>query len=75
MSARMSFSSLVTLGFGFPRATMSNDCSKGTPAFIIVANWRVKIAMSFGLIFLPARMRRFFILVTKMPWRLSVACT
>ena len=54
---------------------MSNDCSKGTPAFIIVANWRVKIAMSFGLIFLPARMRRFFILVTKMPWRLSVACT
>ena len=33
---------------------MSNDCSSGTPAFIIVASWRVKIAMSFSLDLLAA---------------------
>ena len=33
---------------------MSNDCSSGTPAFIMVAICRVNSAMSIGLIFLPA---------------------
>jgi hypothetical protein len=32
---------------------MSKACSNGTPAFIIVASWRVKIAMSFCLIDVP----------------------
>jgi hypothetical protein len=47
---RMSFSSLVMRGLVLPRPTMSKDCSSGTPAFIMVASWRVKIAMSFCLI-------------------------
>ena len=33
----------------WPRATISNDCSSGTPAFSIVASWRVKNVMSFSL--------------------------
>ena len=33
---------------------MSKDCSSGTPAFIIVASWRVKIAMSLSLDLLAA---------------------
>ena len=74
-SVRMSLSSLVTLGFGLPRPTMSKACSRGTPAFIMVANWRVKIAMSLGLIDLPERMRRFLIFEGKTPWRLSDAIT
>ena len=37
----------VSLGLVLPRATMSNDWISGTPAFIIVASWRVKMAMSF----------------------------
>ena len=37
-------------GLVLPRATMSKACSSGTPAFIIVASWRVKMAMSFCLI-------------------------
>ena len=34
---------------------MSNDCSSGTPAFIIVASWRVKNVMSLSVTFLPPR--------------------
>ena len=59
----MSLSSLETLGLALPRPTMSKACSSGTPAFIMVASWRVKIAMSLGLILAPERMRRFLILV------------
>ena len=40
-------------GFVLPAPTMSKACSSGTPAFIIVASWRVKMAMSFCLIDLP----------------------
>ena len=36
--------------FSCPSATMSNDCTSGTPAFIMVASWREKIAMSAGVI-------------------------
>jgi hypothetical protein len=50
----MSLSSLVMRGLVLPRATMSKDCSSGTPAFIMVASWRVKMAMSFCLIALAA---------------------
>ena len=41
-------------GFSWPRPTMSNACTSGTPAAIMVASWRMKMAMSFGMIFLPA---------------------
>ncbi len=58
-----------------PRATMSKACSSGTPAFIIVASWRVKMAMSFCLIALPPLVRRFLTLVTRMPWRRRLALT
>ena len=74
-SVRTSLSSLVTLALALPRPTISKACSKGTPAFIMVANWRVKMAMSLGLIRFPARMRLFLILVGKTPWRRNVACT
>ena len=59
----MSLSSLATLGLALPRPTMSKACSSGTPAFIMVASWRVKIAMSLGLIALPRAHARFLILV------------
>ncbi|MNV88946.1 hypothetical protein D3C71_1831980 [compost metagenome] len=74
-SLRMSLSSLVTLALVLPRPTMSKACSNGTPAFIMVANWRVKSAISLGLIFLPERIRRFLILDGKMPCRRKDATT
>ncbi len=54
---------------------MSKACSKGTPAFIIVDNWRVKMATSFGPTLLPPLSRRFFTFVTMMPWRRMLALT
>ncbi len=33
-------------GFSWPAPMMSNDCTSGMPAVIIVAIWREKIAMS-----------------------------
>jgi len=42
-------------GFAWPLPTMSNDCSSGTPAFIIVASWRVNSVRSLSWIFLPLR--------------------
>ena len=44
MSSRIAMLSL-------PRATMSRACTNGTPAPIMVANWREKMAMSTGRIF------------------------
>ncbi len=41
----------------------------------MVASWRVKMAMSLGLIALPERMRRFLILDASTPWRRRAACT
>jgi hypothetical protein len=41
----------------------------------MVASWRVKMAMSLGLMRLPERMRRFLILPGTMPWRRSAANT
>ena len=74
-SLRMSLSSLVMRGFVLPRATMSKACSSGTPARIIVASCRVKMAMSFCLIERPPPIRRFLTLVTRMPWRRRLALT
>ena len=54
---------------------MSNDCSSGTPAFIIVASCRVKMAMSFCLMARPPEVRRFLSFVTRMPWRRRLAVT
>ena len=56
---------------------MSKDCTSGTPAFIIVANWRAKIAMSEGVIgFLRSPNRGFAFFLTTCgvtPWRRSCA--
>src|SRR5256714_8633089 len=74
-SLRMSVSRRVTLGLVLPRATMSNDWIKGTPARIITASCRVKMAMSFCLIDLPPLRRRFLTLVIRMPCRRKLALT
>jgi hypothetical protein len=71
----ISYSSFATAGFGAPLPTMSNDCSSGTPAFIIVASWRVKSVMSLSVTLPPRPTRCFLTLVTRMPWRRSVALT
>ena len=39
------------VGLSWPRPTISNDCTSGTPADIMVASWRLKIAMSLVVIF------------------------
>ncbi len=57
------------MGWNARFATISNDCSSGTPAFIMVANWRVKSVMSLSVIFLPLEKVFFLTLVTRMPWR------
>jgi len=72
-SLRISFNSLPTLTLAFPRPTMSKACKSGTPAFIMVAIWRVNSAMSLGLILRPERILRFLIFTGRTPWRLNVA--
>ena len=49
----MSVKSLATDWLSVPLATMSKACSSGTPAFIIVASWRVNMVMSRSVIALP----------------------
>jgi hypothetical protein len=71
----MSSSSLPTEGLACPRPTISKACSSGTPAFIITASWRVKMEMSFSVIFWPLFCETFLTLVTWMPWRRKVAVT
>src|SRR5512143_90565 len=53
----------------WPRATISNDCSSGTPARSIVASCRVKKVMSRSLTERPPRNDWRLILVTRMPCR------
>jgi hypothetical protein len=48
-------SSFCTAGLEWPLPTMSKACSSGTPAFIMVASWRVKKVMSFSVIVPPRR--------------------
>src|SRR5690606_237078 len=74
-SARMSLSSLVTLGLLLPRPTMSNDCRRGTLVCMLVAIWRVDSALSLGGIFLRDRTGRLLLLVGRTPWRRRVAFT
>jgi hypothetical protein len=74
-SVLISFRSFATAGLAAPLLTISNDCSSGTPAFIIVASWRVKSAMSFSVTLPPPPMRCFLTLVTRIPWRRRVALT
>jgi hypothetical protein len=54
---------------------MSKDCSSGTPAFIMVASWRVNKVTSLSLTLPPLPIGRFLTLVTTMPWRRSVTLT
>src|SRR6185437_3143214 len=53
----------------WPRAMMSNDVRSGTPAFSIVASWRVKNVISFSPIARPPRNDWRLILSTRIPWR------
>ena len=52
-SLAMFLMSAFIAGLSTPPATISKDCTRGTPAFIMVASWRVNKAMSAGPIFLP----------------------
>src|SRR5512139_1888850 len=69
MSALISSSRRCIDGLECPRATISNDCSSGTPAFIMVASWRVNRVTSFSVIFLAVlnSVLCFLTLVTVMP--------
>src|SRR5690606_10091223 len=44
--SRMVYTSSFIETLSMPSATMSNDCTSGTPALIMVAIWRVKKVMS-----------------------------
>src|SRR5512139_378533 len=69
MSALISSSRRCIDWLECPRATISNDCSSGTPAFIMVASWRVNRVTSFSVIFLAVlnSVLCFLTLVTVMP--------
>lgn len=47
-------------GFLCPSPMISNELTMGTPDFIIVAIWRLKNAISLGVIFFPAPPNRGF---------------
>src|SRR5690348_3643327 len=63
----------------WPPAMISNDCTIGTPAAIMVAIWRLKIATSRGLTLLPAAPNSGLVFSLTvcgfMPWRRSSALT
>ena len=59
----------------WPRATISNDWSSGTPAFSIVASWRVKNVTSFSDTRFPPRNVWRLILVMRTPWRRRLLVT
>src|SRR5687767_13084093 len=65
--------SFCMAGFSCPAPTMSNDCTSGMPAVIIVASWREKIAMSPGVT-RPCLRNSMLCLRTRVgttPWRRS----
>ncbi len=75
-SVLRSMSSFATAGLAWPLAhDLSNDCSRGTPAFIIVAICLVNSATSFSLTLPPLFLVCFLTFVTITPWRRSVALT
>src|SRR5450759_3016519 len=71
----MSNSSLATEGLLWPLPTISKACRSGTPAFIMVASWRVNNEISLAVILLPPRPDAFLTLGLEMPWRRNVAPT
>jgi hypothetical protein len=54
MLARISSSIAFKRGFLVPPAMISKDCTIGTPDCIMVAIWRLKMAMSRAVMALPA---------------------
>src|SRR5438552_16145754 len=56
-------------GLLWPRATISKDCSSGTPARSIVASCRVKNVISRSPTFLPPRNVSFLIFWSRIPCR------
>src|SRR5690606_10806428 len=79
-SVLISFINLAKFGFEVPSAMISKDCTMGTPELIMVASWRVKNAISRGVIFLarpPKNVDFLWIFVTRTPclrrWALTRA--
>ena len=76
-SLRILITSSFILGLSAPSATMSKLCTSGTPALSMVASWRVKMAISAGLIGLPcppnSGLAFFFTFLGCMPWRRNCA--
>src|SRR5262245_22303750 len=69
----MAMISFCIAGFSWPAPTMSNDCTSGMPAVIIVASWRENIAMS-AAVTLPCLRNSMLCLRTRVgttPWRRS----
>ena len=62
-------------GLLWPRATISNDCSSGTPERSIVAIWRVKNVMSRSVTLRPPRNVWRLILVMRTPCRRRLVVT
>ena len=54
MSSRRLSTSFFIFGFFWPFPMISSEVISGTPDFIMVASWRLKTAMSLGLIGLAA---------------------
>jgi hypothetical protein len=77
ISALISSSRRCIDGLECPRATISNDCSNGTPAFIMVASWRVNSVTSLSVmrLLLENRLLCFLTLVTVIPCLRSTELT
>src|SRR5690606_2476314 len=77
MSARIEPTIVFMRGFLWPPAMISSAETIGTPDFIMVAIWRLKNAMSFGVMALPAWPKSGLDLglttLGVMPWRRSSA--
>ncbi len=73
----MSRISFCIAGLSWPTPTISKACTSGMPAASMVASWRLKTAMSSGLILPPPlkSWRSFFTLTAITPWRRSSAWT
>jgi hypothetical protein len=76
---RISTSMFLKRTFFWPLAMISKACTIGTPAAIMAAIWRLKIATSRGFTFLPVAPKRGLdfsrTVCGFMPWRRSSAFT